>query len=118
MGIKTIHFQERNYPCDICGKLFTRANTLRTHRKIHEGIKQFQCLYCVSVYGEKRNLMNHITKNHPDHEPKFRRVTSSGSVIVDDRNNPVKQNEDIFPASGPFSAQESANTTTGYVFSP
>ena len=86
--IKTIHFQERNYPCDICGKLFTRANTLRTHRKIHEGIKQFQCLYCVSVYGEKRNLINHIIKNHPGCKQRFRRVTASGSVIVDDRRNP------------------------------
>ena len=29
----------------------------------HDGIKQFNCLYCNSAYGEKRNLMNHIAKN-------------------------------------------------------
>ena len=83
--ISTIHHGQRNFPCDICGKLFTRANTLRTHRKIHDGIKQFNCIYCNSAYGEKRNLMNHIARNHPGCEPKFKRVTPKGVAILDDK---------------------------------
>ena len=83
--INTIHHGQRNFPCDICGKLFTRANTLRTHRKIHDGIKQFNCIYCNSAYGEKRNLMNHIARNHPGCEPKFKRVTPKGVAILDDK---------------------------------
>ena len=83
--INTIHHGQRNFPCDICGKLFTRANTLRSHRKIHDGIKQFNCIYCNSAYGEKRNLMNHIARNHPGCEPKYKRVTPKGVAILDDK---------------------------------
>ena len=91
---------QRDFPCDVCGKLFTRANTLRTHRKIHSGIKQFHCIYCESTYGEKRNLMNHIAKNHPDCEQKFRKITESGSVIMDDKNNTINQDEDAIENTG------------------
>ena len=83
--INTIHNGLRNFPCDICGKLFTRANTLRTHKKIHDGFKQFNCIYCNSAYGEKRNLMNHIKRNHPGNEPKFKRITPQGVAILDER---------------------------------
>jgi len=81
--IDTIHKGLRNFDCDICGKLFTRANTLRTHKKIHTGLKPFQCLYCGSGYGEKRNLMNHIGRNHPGSEMRFKKETLEGSFIVD-----------------------------------
>ena len=80
-----VHQEGGNFPCDICGKLFTRANTLRSHRKIHDGIKQFNCIYCNSAYGEKRNLMNHIARNHPGCEPKYKRVTPKGVAILDDK---------------------------------
>ena len=83
--INTIHNGLRNFPCDICGKLFTRANTLRTHKKIHDGFKQFNCIYCNSAYGEKRNLMNHIKRNHPGCELKFKRITPKGVAILDER---------------------------------
>ena len=99
--INTIHNGLRNFPCDICGKLFTRANTLRTHKKIHDGLKQFNCIYCNSAYGEKRNLMNHIRRNHPGYELKFRRVTPNGEVILDEKTTlhdvsvkPVGDNRD------------------------
>ena len=83
--INTIHNGLRNFPCDICGKLFTRANTLRTHKKIHDGYKQFNCIYCNSAYGEKRNLMNHIRRNHPGNELKFKRITPQGVAILDEK---------------------------------
>ena len=86
--VNTVHLGKlANFPCEICGKVFSRANTLRTHRKIHDGIKQFNCLYCNSAYGEKRNLMNHIAKNHPGMELKFKRVTPQGIAILDEKNN-------------------------------
>ena len=84
--VNTIHMGQRNFPCDVCGKLFSRANTLRTHKKIHDGFKQFHCLYCNAAYGEKRNLMNHIARNHPGCEAKFKRITPKGVAILDEKS--------------------------------
>ena len=93
--INTIHLGQRNFPCDVCGKLFSRASVLRTHKKIHDGIKQFNCLYCNSAYGEKRNLMNHIARNHPGLEAKFKRVTPKGVAILD--KNSTLHNTSLVP---------------------
>ena len=61
---------------------------MKTHRKnIHNDIKQFNCIYCNSAYGEKRNLMNHIKRNHPGSELMFRRITPQGEVIMDDKTS-------------------------------
>ena len=91
--INAVHLGQKNFPCDICGKVFSRDNVLRTHKKIHFGIKQFNCLYCNSAYGEKRNLMNHIAKNHPGCELKYKRITPDGEAILDEkttlRNTPL-----------------------------
>ena len=40
-------------------------------------------MYCNSDYFEKRNLMNHIKRNHPGEELKYRRVTPQGDIIMD-----------------------------------
>ena len=72
--VDIIHNGLRNYPCDICGKLFTRYNTLKAHRKIHDDIKPFECINCNSAYREKRNLVNHIKKKHPQTEMKSLRA--------------------------------------------
>ena len=62
--------------------------TMKTHRKnIHNDIKQFNCIYCNSAYGEKRNLMNHIKRNHPGSELMFRRITPQGEAIMDEKTS-------------------------------
>ena len=70
--VNAIHNRQRDYACDICGKCFTRSRTLTTHRKIHDDIKQFDCIYCCAAYRDKRNLVNHIQRNHPKSELKFK----------------------------------------------
>ena len=81
--ISTIHLGERNFACHICGKNFTRAGVLRAHMKVHEGSKPFHCIYCNSSYGEKRNLMTHLSRNHPGFAPRYRRDTQEGSSILE-----------------------------------
>ena len=64
----TIHLGQKNFFCEQCGKTFSRGTSLSAHKKLHDGIKQFQCNYCNVAYAEKRNLMNHIARNHLDSE--------------------------------------------------
>ena len=35
------------------------------------------------IVGEKRNLINHVKRNHPGEELKYRRVTPQGETIMD-----------------------------------
>ena len=44
--VKRVHRDERNYPCDICGKEFKNAGALRDHKMIHSGIRPYKCVKC------------------------------------------------------------------------
>ena len=58
-----IHLGNKNYPCS-CGKLFGRMSTLKVHEMTHTGKLPFKCNQCNSGYKEKRNLMQHMAKQH------------------------------------------------------
>ncbi|XP_053727147.1 gastrula zinc finger protein XlCGF42.1-like [Synchiropus splendidus] len=46
--------------CLICGKCFTKRNTLKSHMTIHSGEKPFSCTQCGLCFTQKANLKRHM----------------------------------------------------------
>lgn len=42
--------------CDICGKVFTRTDTLKNHRLIHSNSSPHQCKSCGKQFRDRKNL--------------------------------------------------------------
>ena len=72
------HLFGKEFQCDQCEKAFMQKDTLRQHKTYHcknadslqlqkkreEKKQRFACEMCEKVYGDKRNLMNHIQIIH------------------------------------------------------
>ncbi|XP_060916438.1 uncharacterized protein LOC132991641 [Labrus mixtus] len=52
---------ERPYSCQICGKRFRRAETLRRHNRVHTGEKPHSCDVCGKMFREPFHLTKHLT---------------------------------------------------------
>ena len=72
------HMFGKQYQCDLCEQAFIQKESLRQHKlyrcknadtlklqkKREEDRQKFACKMCEKVYGDKRNLMNHIQIIH------------------------------------------------------
>ncbi|KAL2919334.1 hypothetical protein HK105_200977 [Polyrhizophydium stewartii] len=58
--------EARRFPCDICGKAFTRKYNLEAHVLSHNNVKPFTCTYdgCGEMFVRKYDLNRHIVSVH------------------------------------------------------
>jgi len=47
-------------PCDVCGKCFSSKSNLKTHMKLHTGVKEYQCSICMKEFTQKVTLQGHM----------------------------------------------------------
>jgi len=56
----TTEFHEgRKHQCEVCGRAFSRSNTLTTHKRIHTGDRPFPCDLCGKTFRQLGNLTRH-----------------------------------------------------------
>jgi len=83
------HLGQRAFQCQECGKSFTRITSLKVHKLIHTNENPHKCEFCNQGYKEKRNLMKHIEKQHPNE------VTSNTEQV----NNCASENSNSEPSA-------------------
>ena len=56
-----------SFPCNICGKEFSRKWTLQRHiKETHQGKKvSYKCHFCKEIFGSENDLLQHFTMTHP-----------------------------------------------------
>ncbi|XP_072947100.1 uncharacterized protein [Epargyreus clarus] len=60
-----IHYPDKQFPCKVCGKKFTRKHRLVKHEKQHVvKVKNVECDYCGVCFYNKNYLTVHIRKKH------------------------------------------------------
>ncbi|CAH2100718.1 unnamed protein product [Euphydryas editha] len=62
--MRSVHFKERNYPCNVCGmRFFTKADEKR-HGRRHNDVKLFSCNYCEGRFKSKDSWRRHLKRIH------------------------------------------------------
>ena len=63
---KSIH-EDVIFKCSECEYKARKKTILNVHIKvIHDGIKEFECLYCGATFGQKIHMKTHVKRMHKD----------------------------------------------------
>ncbi|XP_060089362.1 zinc finger protein 625-like [Heteronotia binoei] len=65
---KVIHKKEKPYQCNTCGKAFVQQVRLRRHHQTHTAERPFHCKDCGSVFKHPASLQRH-RRNHTGEKP-------------------------------------------------
>ncbi|XP_078266296.1 myoneurin-like isoform X2 [Rhinoraja longicauda] len=64
-----IHKGLKPYVCQLCAKAFTQSNQLKTHVRTHTGEKPYQCDMCDKSFAQKCQLVFHNRMHHGEKKP-------------------------------------------------
>ncbi len=59
-----IHTNERPYECDVCEKRFRTSDHLKSHKRIHTKEKPYECHVCEKRYRYANSLKYHMRTQH------------------------------------------------------
>ncbi|XP_066927806.1 zinc finger protein 91-like [Clytia hemisphaerica] len=98
---------EKEIQCNVCGKVFTRPESLRRHHFIHSGERPFPCKYCSKRFYRKDLLKDH-TIVHTGEKPyecnimMKTRSTKECNDDIEDEHEDEKEHSDVEDAIKPF----------------
>ncbi|XP_054546341.1 zinc finger protein 827 isoform X2 [Talpa occidentalis] len=83
-GLPSWKFNDQLFPCDVCGKVFGRQQTLSRHLSLHTEERKYKCHLCPYAAKCRANLNQHLTVHSvklvsTDTEDIVSAVTSEGS---------------------------------------
>ncbi|XP_057609759.1 zinc finger protein 827 isoform X2 [Chionomys nivalis] len=89
-GLPSWKFNDQLFPCDVCGKVFGRQQTLSRHLSLHTEERKYKCHLCPYAAKCRANLNQHLTVHSvklvsTDAEDIVSAVTSEGG---DGRKHP------------------------------
>ena len=57
--------------CNQCDKSFTKMSNFKRHLKHHSKSKEYSCFNCGKTFADKRNLIIHTNRLHPEDMSQF-----------------------------------------------